>query len=395
MNRISLLFPIALLIFAGCENNDLEDSKTYNVSGFAQKGPYIIGSDVTIAELNKNLTPTGRTFFATILSDDGYFEIPNVKLVSNFVLVKVEGDYYNEAHDQVSVKELTMYSLADISAGNQININLLTHLQRKRIEYLVQEDNLSFNDAKNQAFEELLTVFKLENFSPDQPEHINILEDNVSAAILLSVSSIISQIVNEYDNSEYATWLEMLTNFQEDLADNGELNDELLGNKLLTTATVLNIDRIVSDMQDEFPNASIPDFTSYINHFIENSSFVNYFEDLFPEESEGAINILALPNGSTLSQANTYIFKIDLPAEVPSYFVGITINEFGSSGDAEIGGDFWVGQDQTYDLFISPSENPGMSVNVPVTFTGTGQMNISINTHMDGANQFRDFTINW
>lgn len=381
------------MFFAGCGENasDEQEIKTYEVKGFAQKGPYIVGSDVTVAELNDDLTPTGRVFFATILSDDGYFEVPHVELSSRFVLIKVDGDYYNEAHDGFSIRKLTMYSLADISEGNEININLLTHLQRKRIEHLVQEENMSFGDAKEQAYEELLTVFSLQSFNPSSPEHINILEDNASSAILLTVSSIISHLVNEYDGNEYAQWLEMLTNFQEDLADNGVLDDGRIGSKLLATAGSLNVNRIVNDMQDEFEGSEIPDFSPYINHFTENSGYVNYFEGLFPEADGEAINILNLPDGTTLSPENTYVIRIELPELTVPYYMNIGFHEVKqqeNSGEIFYGGDFWQGEGQDDYIVLSPQENSNItSINVPVTFTGTGKVIIDFDIYMDGVNR--------
>ncbi|HNH59940.1 MAG TPA: hypothetical protein PLS80_07945, partial [Cyclobacteriaceae bacterium] len=173
------------------------EEKTYSIEGYAQKGPFIVGSNVTVSELNENLYPTGRVFFATILDNTGHFELPGVILVSPFILIKVEGSSYSEVQGGVPTGEsLTLYSIADITESETININILTHLEKERVEYLVQEESKSFNEAKEQALEELLEVFDLQDYSVQASEDLTILSSNEGNAVLLAVSSIIEGVYN-------------------------------------------------------------------------------------------------------------------------------------------------------------------------------------------------------
>lgn len=62
----SVIFSIAglALFMVGCKDDDLKF--TASISGSAQKGPFALGSEVSVAELASNLTPTGRMFTVMI-----------------------------------------------------------------------------------------------------------------------------------------------------------------------------------------------------------------------------------------------------------------------------------------------------------------------------------------
>ena len=371
------LFFLALLLAVACSSNDVQNSQdnTFQVKGYAQKGPYLTGADVTIAELDEKLIPTGKTFLATTLDDNGYFEVPNVKLKSKYALVKVNGDYFNEAHNQASFKELTLYSIVDFSNGGDANINLLTHLQKARIENLVQNGGKSVKDAKAQAYRELLAVFSWDSYTTSQPEKIGLFDSNAGGGILLSVSSIFSQIVNEYASSEYAAWLKMITDFQTDFADNGVLDATQMGNKLVSAAATLNFSDIKKNLNTQFPDNTVPDFDVYINHFIQNSHFTNYFTGLFPEGSGGAVNILSLPDSAVLQPGTNYVFKIEPPAADIPISINFDVEKMTNNANSSfaIDGTFWSMQDQFSYSLIMTADNK-QSIDVPVTFSGTGEI---------------------
>jgi hypothetical protein len=66
-----LLLSIFLFIYSCEKDNESDKSGIHPVfketlSGFAQKGPFIVGSSIAIAELDAGLNQTGRTFNAQI-----------------------------------------------------------------------------------------------------------------------------------------------------------------------------------------------------------------------------------------------------------------------------------------------------------------------------------------
>jgi hypothetical protein len=61
------------------------------VTGSAQKGPFISGSTVRIAELDADLIQTGRLFSALIDDDSGSYSVRGVQLGTPFARVEVTG----------------------------------------------------------------------------------------------------------------------------------------------------------------------------------------------------------------------------------------------------------------------------------------------------------------
>ena len=153
------------LAFASCNHADdpIEAPLTKETfSGYVQKGTFISGSSVAISELDEELNQTGRSYFTTVINNSGSFEQKQVELISNYVQLKADGYYFNEVSGQSSSGQITLYALADISDVSSANVNVLTHLERSRVEYLVQQQGLSLSAAKAQAQQEALAVFSLE-----------------------------------------------------------------------------------------------------------------------------------------------------------------------------------------------------------------------------------------
>jgi hypothetical protein len=302
-----LLFAFLILFFSACEKTIVEKADSqgtvYSIQGNAQKGPFVVGSDVTISELDSNLIPTGRVYFATILDDEGNFNLPGITLVSPYIQIKVHGAYFSEVLGAI-LPGITLYSIGDIRKDNSINVNIMTHLAKERIAYLVREESKSFEDAKTQALEELLRVFSLESFDIPSSEDLDILDESEGNAILLAISSII-----ELSESGFETRLALITNFQNDFLD-GQLNSVVIQNKLLTAAFLLHQYDIQQNLEARFPDKSIPDLWPYVNHFIETSNYTNYYAGIFPEPTDGKINLLNLPTGSVLDPGQSYVIAI-------------------------------------------------------------------------------------
>jgi hypothetical protein len=162
---ITLLVAVIFLVFASCNRSD--DSlelplKKETFSGYVQKGPFISGSSVAISELDEELNQTGRSYFTTVINNSGNFEQKQVELISGYVQLKADGYYFYEVSGMAAPGQLTLYALAEISDASSANVSVLTHLERRRVEHLVQQQGLSFSAAKAQAQQEVLAVFSLE-----------------------------------------------------------------------------------------------------------------------------------------------------------------------------------------------------------------------------------------
>ena len=72
------------------------------ITGVSQKGPFLLGSSVTIQELDgDSLNQTGKSFKASVKSKSGDFAVNVEDLVSQYVLLEIKGYYYNEVTDEM------------------------------------------------------------------------------------------------------------------------------------------------------------------------------------------------------------------------------------------------------------------------------------------------------
>gem|GEM_PF-3433072 len=385
-----------LLTIFSCEDTTIiknytgtGEEKTYSIEGYAQKGPFIVGTDVTVSELNDELFPTGRVFFATVLDEKGYFELPGIILESPFIQIKIQGLSYSETQGGVPLPgELTLYSIADIRETQTINVNILTHLEKERVEYLVQNESKSFNEAKQQALEELLSVFSLEDHSINAFEELSILSESEGNAILLAISSIIEGIY------EYERKLELITNFQNDFQD-GELNSVEIQNTLVSSAVCLDISRITEHLIARFPDIVVPNFEPVLNQFIGNTEYTNYFKDIFTQETNESINIL---EGSTtsLDPSNQYVLYFNPPKGIEVFlYMDLYAQHSADIASFDASSLLWTevnhqgdcsGETCTtwhrYTLILNGNNlDP---IEIPISFIGSGTVGMEFQFNIDG-----------
>ena len=160
------LFSIIALFFACSENNmaggTSEEAEGIvaitdrEIAGVTQKGPFLVGSSVTIQELDgKTLVQTGRSFKTSVKSNLGDFSVKNVNLASQYALLEVNGYFRNEVTGENSEGMISLNALTDLTNRNNVNVNVLTHLETDRVLNLVQKQGLSFAEAKKQAESEI------------------------------------------------------------------------------------------------------------------------------------------------------------------------------------------------------------------------------------------------
>ena len=260
-----------------------------NFKGYIQKGPYINGSSVTITQLDEEMNQTGKVFSTQIIDNSGNFEQKNIEFTSDFVELKADGYYFNEVRNQISNGTLTLYGLADICNLNSVNINILTHLERPRIYYLVANEDLSFAEAKKQARSEVLSIFGFSLPENIRSESLDIAND----ALLLAVSTIVQGHLSTGDMAE------LLANISSDIRADGVLNNPNLGSKLLNNAIYVDLLKVISNMNNKYgdlgiaSNVTLDELTDYVQQFIENNKFEQTEFITYPESGMYGLNILA------------------------------------------------------------------------------------------------------
>lgn len=261
---------IGMLAFASCTKE--KAGGTFTFSGKVQKGPFVTGTTITVNELNTSLGQTGKAFTSSITSDDGSFGLSNVEMESNLALLSANGFYYNEVLGQLSSAQITLQALADLNNEETVNVNVLTHITKARIEKLVA-DGLSFAEAKRKAESEFQDFLGVTDHFNQGFEQMSIATSGDFNAMLLAFSVILQRPSNSLNViptlPAELTWL--MTNLSTDFADNGAVDSEALVDTLLYNISLQNQVYIRRHLEDYYSglglNVEIPDFESYIAMF--------------------------------------------------------------------------------------------------------------------------------
>ena len=311
LKKLILLLFIPLVFACSSEENSDANTPEENVSvsGYAQKGPFLNGSSIIISELDNSLNQTGQTYTSQIIDNSGAFEINGISLSSDYLSLRVDGFYFNEVCGEDSDSQITLNAISDINSDENININVLTHLEKARVEYLINNNSLTLVEAKSQAMFEILSIFNI-NEEIQNFENLSLTNSTTGDAILIAISSIIQGFRSEAEFSE------LMANIITDIRTDGELNSSSLGSKLISQAILLNADEIQQNLQYRYESigitTNIPSFETYINGFIENSTFIIETDESlinYPEIGGYGINILD-PELEVLSEWNTQFLSM-------------------------------------------------------------------------------------
>lgn len=229
----SLVFVCCFLV--GCQNEQDTPgsiSKNSTINGVIQKGPFISGSKVTVAELDQKLNLTGKTFTTTILNDRGEFSLKDLPLSTDYVQIIVDGFFFNEIKGKLSDAQITLFAISDIKDINSINVNVLTHLEVERVKHLIQKENMTFEQAKKQALQEVLGAFYIKE-ELNRAESFDLTSNTKESHVLLAVSSI---IINE---GKEALMTQLMSKISTDIADDGILDSEIVKTQIDTSSVSL------------------------------------------------------------------------------------------------------------------------------------------------------------
>ena len=267
------VFAGLLILTYSCERNENEKMHPVSIDvigGHVQKGPFLNGTSLSIYELNENLNQTGRSFNTQITDNSGTFSIQDIELASQYAELKGDGFYFNEILGETSAAPLTLYALSDLSDREAVNVNVLTHLERRRIQYLVSQGT-AFSQAKKQTVKDVLAIFEVSKDDLSESESLDISKDGDGNGILLAVSLILQGYRTTGELSE------LLANISSDIYQDGTLDNDTLGSLLVNHSSYLNLPAIRENLEEKYTSigaeASIPDFEKYINQFLSNTEF--------------------------------------------------------------------------------------------------------------------------
>jgi len=312
-------------IISACDNDSKSPLKSFaaitieildvsmnrvDLSGFVQKGPFINGSTITISELNEQLEPTGKVFITQIADNAGTFELGGVEIESCFVQLKADGFYFNERSSELSGAQLSLSGIIDITNPEPANINILTHLEKERLTYLVRTGT-SFPEAKAQAQEEILEILSFPTDGTNPFESLDISESGEDNAKLLAASIIFQGMHST------GAFSELINEISTDIKADGRLNNADLGTELVNHSMLADPAEIRNNIENRYRDigvdATIPDFEKYLKLFQDSSNFT--FNSLieYPEYSDYGENILCGNKDTFLSMPQFYSMAADIP----------------------------------------------------------------------------------
>ncbi len=280
-----------------------------DVSGFVQKGPFINGTDISVTELTEELAQIGKMFSSQIMDNKGTFDIKNIELTSPFVELKANGFYFNEVANENSPAQLTLFALADVTETSDINVNVLSNLEKNRVQYLVS-NGTNFKDAKQQAQAEILSIFEIESDNISDSERLDISKPGDGNAALLAASVILQGYLPVSELSE------LLANISTDIREDGILNSAQLGTTLINNARLIKLAEIRQNLASKYETLGlatvVPNFEKYVNQFIENTDFEFTAFIEYPPSGKHGLNLLD-PDKTNYTNG-TYSMRAILPA---------------------------------------------------------------------------------
>ena len=189
-----------------------------SLAGYSQKGPFLKGSTVYLYELSdgRTLKQTNGNFTSEIKNDDGRYKFTSRNLVSQYALLVADGKYYNEVTGRPTNTAIKLQAYTNMLSRKSANVNLLTHLEKDRVFYLVTQEKKTVRAAKKQAQAEILEAFHIDasKFKMES-EDLDVFGKTDADAALLAIS-----ILLQRDSSETELSV-LLTDMADDLAEDG------------------------------------------------------------------------------------------------------------------------------------------------------------------------------
>lgn len=252
-----------------------------SLSGLSQKGPFLKGSIVYLYELTdgRTLKQTNGNFMSVISSDDGHYRFSSRNLVSQYALIVVDGKYRNEVTGKPTTTSIKLQAYTNMLARKSANVNLLTHLEKDRVYYLVTHDKNRVKVAKKKAQNEIFKQFHIDatDFNKES-EELNVFGNSDADAALLAISILLQRDSSETDLSV------LLTGISGDMESDGAWNDsakraEIAGWAATADSSIKDSASRLATFRNNVKNwglggknTVVPDFEKYIRKFssIEN-----------------------------------------------------------------------------------------------------------------------------
>lgn len=272
------IFVVILLAFASCSKKDdtaggaVEDQGVVaivnkTIDGAAQKGPFVNGSSVLLFEMDGGYSQTGKSFSGNISSNKGDFTLRSVSLISQYATLVANGYYRNEVTGRTSVSTIQLNAVSDLSNRGHVNVNLLTHLEYKRVLNLL-DSGMALSQAKALAESEILKFFGFaDNMIADEAEcfeDLDIFSTGDGDAALLAISVLMQGELSEADLTE------RLTDVSQGLSME-QWNGDTVKTAMADWALGAPLAKIRANVVDWKISDSVPDFEKFVKYYWWNN----------------------------------------------------------------------------------------------------------------------------
>ena len=238
------------------------------LSGAVFKGSFLEGSLLNFYELDSNLYQTGRSYNATIEDNFGNYTLQAVGLENSIFRVIGDGFYWNEVLNENSDSRITLTGICKIDSNELVNVNVLTHLERPRFEYLYSQKGYSFDSAKREAVTDVLGVFGFKNTGITRAEKVGVTGVGNDSKILLAISTLIQGFRSESEVTQ------LFNNIAEDIKTDGILSDSTIGNDLATHLYYMDTATMLSNFKTRYTTKYASDTINTLD-----MSFIKRFQD--------------------------------------------------------------------------------------------------------------------
>ena len=193
-----------------------------------------------------------------------------------------------------------------------MNINILTTLARKRIQFLMKQGK-SFADARSQSEKEIIEIFGIFQESSSSFQDMNILKTGSSNAMLLAISARLQ------GNNTPGELSALIAGIIYDMETDGVLNDEALITKISDGGKYISsrLSSIRSGLDNHYGSLTtvdIPDFEQYCDN--DGDGIINKWDF--------TVNLGSYPNADLVTSYDSYSVAVVLPPYVSSANAVIT-----------------------------------------------------------------------
>ena len=240
------------------------------LSGLSQKGPFLKGSMVYLYELSdgRTLKQTNGNFTSEITSDDGRYSFQSRDLVSQYALIVVDGKYQNEVTGKPTTTNIKLQAYTNMLMRKSANVNLLTHLEKNRVFYLVTKKGMTVRAAKKQAQAEIFKQFHIDTTGfKGESEDLDVFGKTDADAALLAIS-----ILLQGEDDETALSV-LLTEISGDMEKDGLWNEgeaAAVKAKIADWAMVADLGGFLVKIGDNVTNWGLgeaPNFEKFIRNY--------------------------------------------------------------------------------------------------------------------------------